>query len=148
MANHTGWGGTWGGHSNPDYQMLLEMGTDGLRDRIAGNRLRLRGRLFNNLRYHIGRINVKRDQDGNITDVSFQPVSELPEKPEEQQLDFIGLMVTDAVREISELLVVGNKELLRQIPYERHENGLFYLPGVLSRKKQLLPQMLTITLPN
>ena len=35
MANHTGWGGTWGGHSNPDYQMLLEMGTDGLRDRIA-----------------------------------------------------------------------------------------------------------------
>ena len=66
----------------------------------------------------------------------------------EDKLDFIGLMVTDAVREISELLVVGNKELLRQIPYERHENGLFYLPGVLSRKKQLLPQMLTITLPN
>ena len=61
--------------------------TFGLLD-AAGNRLRLRGRLYNNLRYHIGRINVKRDQDGNITDVSFQPVSELPEKPEEQPLDF------------------------------------------------------------
>lgn len=35
IANNTGWGGTWGGHSNPDYQMLLELGTDGLRGRIA-----------------------------------------------------------------------------------------------------------------
>ena len=29
---HVGWGGgTWGGHSNPDYQMLLAEGTDGIR---------------------------------------------------------------------------------------------------------------------
>ena len=34
MANNTGWGGGWGGHSNPDYGMLLELGTDGLRARI------------------------------------------------------------------------------------------------------------------
>ena len=34
MANNTGWGGGWGGHSNPDYGMLLELGTSGLRARI------------------------------------------------------------------------------------------------------------------
>lgn len=34
----TCWGGTWGGHSNPDYRMVLRLGTDGLRDRIAVGR--------------------------------------------------------------------------------------------------------------
>ena len=29
------WGGTWGGHSNPDYGMLLRLGTDGIREKIA-----------------------------------------------------------------------------------------------------------------
>lgn len=34
----TCWGGTWGGHSNPDYRMLLRLGTNGLRERIAVGR--------------------------------------------------------------------------------------------------------------
>ena len=29
------WGGTWGGHANPDYGMLLHIGTDGIREKIA-----------------------------------------------------------------------------------------------------------------
>ena len=33
--NNTGWAGTWAGHSNPDYQMLIDLGTDGLRARIT-----------------------------------------------------------------------------------------------------------------
>ncbi len=33
--NNTLWGGTWGGHSNPDYGMLIKLGTDGLREKIA-----------------------------------------------------------------------------------------------------------------
>ncbi len=32
---NTLWGGRWGGHGNPDYKMLLELGTDGLREKIA-----------------------------------------------------------------------------------------------------------------
>lgn len=30
----TCWGGTWIGHSNPDYRMLLRLGTSGLRERV------------------------------------------------------------------------------------------------------------------
>lgn len=33
--NNTLWGGTWGGHANPDYGLLLSLGTDGLREKIA-----------------------------------------------------------------------------------------------------------------
>lgn len=35
LSSMTLWGGhDWGGHSNPDYQMLIELGTDGLRRKI------------------------------------------------------------------------------------------------------------------
>jgi manganese-dependent inorganic pyrophosphatase len=63
----------------------------------------------------------------------------------DQQLDFVGLMVTDAVRETSELLIIGCEELIRNLPYAAVAENLFVLPGVLSRKKQLLPQVLAIT---
>ena len=61
------------------------------------------------------------------------------------QLNFFGLLVTDAVRGNSELLALGDREILRNLPYSSEDDQLFFLPGVLSRKKQLLPQMLSIT---
>ncbi|MGE4564329.1 MAG: putative manganese-dependent inorganic diphosphatase [Victivallaceae bacterium] len=64
---------------------------------------------------------------------------------EVEKLDFFGLLVTDAVRECSELLAVGDEGFLRNLPYEALGDDLFSLPGVLSRKKQLLPQMLAVT---
>ena len=63
----------------------------------------------------------------------------------EDKLDFAGLLVTDAVRENSELLIRGSKLLIQKLPYARRRDGLFSLPGVLSRKKQLLPQILALT---
>ena len=61
------------------------------------------------------------------------------------KLAFFGLLVTDAVRENSELLAAGRPEILRRLPYDEIGDNLYALPGVLSRKKQLLPQMLAIT---
>lgn len=63
---------------------------------------------------------------------------------EVENLSFFGLLVTDATREISELLLVGDSEVIRALPHEKAEENIFLLPGVLSRKKQLLPQMLSI----
>lgn len=57
---------------------------------------------------------------------------------------FFGLLVTDAVREESEMLAVGDEEIIRSLHYTRDEDGIFALPGILSRKKQLLPQMLAV----
>jgi len=60
-------------------------------------------------------------------------------------LAFIGIMVTDAVRGNSELLIIGNSDVLRMLPYQKISDRLYALPGVLSRKKQLLPNILSIT---
>ena len=60
----------------------------------------------------------------------------------EQHLDFVALMVTDPVRGNSELLYRGDEGVRRSLPYRRGTNGMLLLPGVLSRKKQLLPEVL------
>ncbi|MCP3968067.1 MAG: putative manganese-dependent inorganic diphosphatase [Lentisphaerae bacterium] len=61
-----------------------------------------------------------------------------------EKLAFFGLLVTDVVRENSELLAWGNSEVMGSLPYKPAGKNLFSLPGVLSRKKQLLPQMLGV----
>ena len=62
-----------------------------------------------------------------------------------ENLHFIGLLVTDAVRENSELLILGDPDVIRRLPYHADADGILLLPGILSRKKQLLPQILAIT---
>ena len=69
----------------------------------------------------------------------------MQQKLKTDQLDFFGLLVTDAVRGNSELLVCGSHEIVSSLPYDKIGDDLYALPGVLSRKKQLLPQMLAIT---
>jgi manganese-dependent inorganic pyrophosphatase len=60
----------------------------------------------------------------------------------ENALDFAALMVTDPVRGNSELLFCGDEAVRRALPYRRSEPGVLLMPGVLSRKKQLLPEVL------
>ena len=58
-------------------------------------------------------------------------------------LDFMALMVTDPVSANSELLYRGADSVRRALPYRMGESGTWLMPGVLSRKKQLLPEILT-----
>lgn len=71
-------------------------------------------------------------------------IAQMKFRLEVENLSFFALLVTDAVHEISELLIIGECEVIRALPYEQIEENIFSLPGVLSRKKQLLPQMLSI----
>lgn len=61
-----------------------------------------------------------------------------------ERLDFFGLLVTDIQSENSLLLLTGENEILENIPYKKLEDNLYDLPGILSRKKQLLPQILKL----
>ena len=61
----------------------------------------------------------------------------------QEKLDFVALLVTDPVRAPSELLFRGAESVRRALPWRTHARGTFLLPGVLSRKKQLLPEVLS-----
>ncbi|MGH2521023.1 MAG: DHHA2 domain-containing protein [Anaerolineales bacterium] len=52
------------------------------------------------------------------------------------------LMVTDVVRGASRLVLAGEVERLNELPYTRLPDGTLDAPGVVSRKKQLLPAIL------
>ena len=69
----------------------------------------------------------------------------MSEMMRKENLNFIGLLATDAVRENSELLILGDPDVIRRLPYHADADGILLLPGILSRKKQLLPQILAIT---
>ena len=69
-------------------------------------------------------------------------IEEMDRTIADSRLDFMALMVTDPVRGNSELLFRGDKGVLRALPYRRGEGGTLLMPGVLSRKKQLLPAVL------
>jgi manganese-dependent inorganic pyrophosphatase len=65
----------------------------------------------------------------------------LEAQAERSGLQFAVLMVTDVVVGRSRLLLGGDVRRLDGLPYPRRPDGSLDLPGVVSRKKQLLPAL-------
>ncbi len=61
-----------------------------------------------------------------------------------RSLDFTMLMVTDVVRGSSSLVSINTPPILDDLPYPRQDNGTRRANGVVSRKKQLLPAILSL----
>ena len=62
---------------------------------------------------------------------------------DENGLDFAILMVTDVVSGSSRLLLTNEVPALELLPYNREADGTLRADGVVSRKKQLLPLILS-----
>jgi manganese-dependent inorganic pyrophosphatase len=58
--------------------------------------------------------------------------------------DFACLMITDITTQASYLLTAGNSRIIANIDYPSLDKNLYDLPGIVSRKKQLLPQLMWI----
>ena len=58
-----------------------------------------------------------------------------------KEYDLVILMITDVLREGSHLLYVGSDETIRQAFGVEPENKQVFLPGVMSRKKQIIPML-------
>lgn len=59
-------------------------------------------------------------------------------------LDFAMLMITDVVRGSSTLILNNPPPILEDLPYPRQNDGTRLAEGVVSRKKQLLPAILSL----
>jgi len=68
----------------------------------------------------------------------------LKELKESLSLDFAMLMVTDVVQGDSRLLMVDAPVVLDELPYRPLQDGTRMAEGVVSRKKQLLPVVLSL----
>jgi manganese-dependent inorganic pyrophosphatase len=61
---------------------------------------------------------------------------------ESRGLDFAMLLITDVVRNSSRLIIANPHPVLDDLPYPKLPDGTRDAPGVVSRKKQLLPSVL------
>jgi manganese-dependent inorganic pyrophosphatase len=61
-----------------------------------------------------------------------------------RSLDFAMLMVTDVVRGSSSLVAINTPPILDDLPYPKQDDGTRLASGVVSRKKQLLPAILSL----
>lgn len=68
-------------------------------------------------------------------------LSSLQNLVDENHYDFACLLVTDVSRYDSLLLVAGDPYIIDELPYQRVNKSLFHANGVVSRKKQLFPDL-------
>ena len=59
----------------------------------------------------------------------------------ESGADMVLLMITDVLLEGTHLLYVGSDDVIRQAFSARPKDGHVFLPGIMSRKKQLIPML-------
>jgi manganese-dependent inorganic pyrophosphatase len=82
---------------------------------------------------------------GNFWQHSKQLIRALDELCTQEDLCFACLLVTDINTQNSLLLFKGDPEITARITYPTVEEGeIFDLPGIVSRKKQLIPYLTTL----
>ena len=59
----------------------------------------------------------------------------------DKEFDFVILMITDVLQEGSHLLYVGSDDEMQQAFGAEPKNKTMFLPGVMSRKKQIIPML-------
>ena len=69
-------------------------------------------------------------------------LAEMEKLKKDREYDMVLLMITDVLREGTELVFLGDKEIIRQAFNIGHiEGSSLFLKGVVSRKKQMVPAL-------
>ena len=95
----------------------------------------------NDVSFGVGQINVMRQED--LEEIKGTILDYLPEAYQKQNVQMLFFMLTNIVRERTELLCIGaNASKLIEETFEvTAHNQMYLLRGVVSRKKQLLPAL-------
>lgn len=81
---------------------------------------------------------------GNVRDYADRYIDALEAIRTREGLDWALLMITDVLREKS-VLLTSDHRVNRELPYTMLGKQIYNMPGVMSRKKQLLPTLISIT---
>lgn len=93
------------------------------------------------VRFAVGQVEVATFSD--IREVREGYLAEMERIRTAEKLDWLMLLVTNVMKGDSMLLSTDYRKCYKLL-YEEVEPGLYLLPGVLSRKKQLLPEILRV----
>ncbi len=94
------------------------------------------------LKIGIGQVEVTNINE--LDDAKTSLLDALNKLKTEKSLNWAMLLVTDIISEDSKLIVSGMDIVSKMLAYRQIDEHTFDLPGVLSRKKQLLPEILRV----
>ena len=78
-----------------------------------------------------------------VNQIKEKIINEIEQQKLQKNLDWLMLLISDIISSDS-ILVTSNHPLEKNFSYKKLEKNIYYLPGVLSRKKQLLPEILNL----
>jgi len=78
-----------------------------------------------------------------VNQIKEKIINEIEQQKLQKNLDWLMLLISDIISSDS-ILITSNHPLEKNFSYKKMEKNIYYLPGVLSRKKQLLPEILNL----
>ncbi len=132
------------GVSAYDYGMAIFGATDNLSARTPESIINTDFKKYheNGVAFGVGQVEVVTTAD--LPEVLPALLHELDKQKNSKGLDWALLLITDIIREESVLICTAFEAAEKRFSYRRSAEHCFLLPGVLSRKKQLLPEILRI----
>ncbi|MDY0371080.1 MAG: putative manganese-dependent inorganic diphosphatase [Sphaerochaetaceae bacterium] len=96
----------------------------------------------NSIRFGIGQVEVTTLE--KVDEVKEEYLKQLKTTKRKYDLDWAMLLVTDVMKEDSILLTTPYPKREKALIYPLESDGKYILKGVLSRKKQLLPEIISV----
>jgi manganese-dependent inorganic pyrophosphatase len=129
-------------HKMQDYgDALLRSGAD-ISGRSAEDMVKADYKAFEAGAVKFGVAQVEVTSFNAVMDRMHEIRSALRALQEQRGLNFAALMITDIVQNNSLLVCAGETRYFERLPFSRIAEGVWDMPDVVSRKKQLLPTLL------
>ena len=130
------------GFDYTEYGKEIFSSTENLKNRTPSDIINTDFKIFSEfgLSFGVGQVEVVNIDE--LKEIKQNLTSELEIIKQKNNLHFTMLLVTDIITENSILLSTDFKSLEKTIKYRKIDECSYDLPGVLSRKKQLLPELL------
>lgn len=126
-----------------EFGLLLFSNTKGLKSREPQSAITSDFKVYEQKGMHLGIGQCEVTTLRDLHEYSQEYLEALEKVKEQNALDIAVLMITDILREHSVLLCTPHK-INQHLPYRLITGGIYDMPGVMSRKKQLLPEILNV----
>lgn len=133
-----------GGFDYTEYGKEIFSSTDSLKNRTPSDIINTDFKTYTEFGVSFGVGQVEIVNMDELKEVKSNLINELNNIKQKNNLNWAMLLVTDIITENSILLTTEYKPVEKIIKYRKIDDNSYDLPGVLSRKKQLLPEILRV----
>ncbi len=117
---------------------ILEAGSR-LGNRSASDIVLMDMKQYNEFKFNFIVSQIETGNPSEVLSRKDEILSELKKCQSQKNLDFAALLVTDITRLDSILILLGSIELEQLLNYPKVEDNAYFMKGIVSRKKQLIP---------